>query len=66
MRKKIFEAIRSYEIVDDHGFSKHLPIQQVWALTDRVLAAIRTEKEVGIREKKSNQIQRPPDFDCDT
>jgi len=66
MRKKIFEAIRSYEIVDDHGFSKSLPPQQVWALTDLVLAAIRTEKEVCIQETKSNPIQLSPDFDCDT
>ena len=66
MRKKIFEAIRSYEIVDDHGFSKPLPPQQAWALTDLVLAAIHTEKEVGIQETKSNPIQLPPDFDCDT
>ena len=55
MRKKIFEAIRSYEIVDDHGFSKPLPPQQAWALTDLVLAAIHTEKEVNVWE--------PP---CDT
>lgn len=61
MRKKIFEAIRSYEIVDDHGFSKPLPPQQAWVLTDLVLAAIRTEKEV-----KPKPIQLSPDFDCDT
>lgn len=65
MREKIFKAIRSYEITDDHGFSKPLPPQQVWALTDLVLAAIQ-EKEVGIQERKSNPIQLPPDFDCDT
>ena len=70
MREKIFKAIRSYEITDDHGFSKPLPPQQVWALTDLVLAAIQMEKEVGIQETKSkskpNPIQLPPDFDCDT
>ncbi len=70
MREKIFKAIRSYEITDDHGFSKPLHPQQVWALTDLVLAAIRMEKEVGIQETKSkpkpNPIQIPPDFDCDT
>ena len=65
MREKIFKAIRSYEITDDHGFSKPLPPQQVWALTDLVLAAIQ-EKEVGIQERKSNPIQLPPDYDCDT
>ena len=61
MRKKIFEAIWSYEIVDDHGFSKPLPPQQAWVLTDLVLAAIHTEKEV-----KPKPIQLPSDFDCDT
>jgi hypothetical protein len=70
MREKIFKAIRSYEITDDHGFSKPLPPQQVWALTDLVLAAIQMEKEVSIQETKSkskpNPIQLPPDFDCDT
>ena len=60
MKKKIFEAIRSYEIVDDHGFSKPLPPQQAWVLTDLILAAIQ-EKEV-----KPKPIQLPPDFDCDT
>lgn len=60
MREKIFKAIRSYEITDDHGFSKPLPPQQVWALTDLVLAAIQ-EKEV-----KPKLIQLSPDFDCDT
>ncbi len=66
MREKIFKAIRSYEIIDDHGFSKPLPPQQVWALTDLVLAAIYTEKEVDIQEVKPQPIQLPPDFDCDT
>ena len=70
MREKIFKAIRSYEITDDHGFSKPLPPQQAWALTDLVLAAIKMEKEVGIQETKSkskpNPIQLPPDFDCNT
>ena len=61
IREKIFNAIRSYEIIDDHGFSKPLPLQQVLALTELVLAAIQTEKEV-----KSKPIQLPPDFDCDT
>ena len=61
VREKIFKAIRSYEIIDDHGFSKTLPPQQVWALTDLVLAAIHTEKEV-----KLKPIQLHPDFDCDT
>ena len=58
MREKIFNAIRSYEIIDDHGFSKPLPLQQVLALTELVLAAIQTKKEVNVRE--------PPNFDCDT
>ena len=66
MREKIFKAIRSYEIIDDHGFSKPLPPQQAWALTDLVLAAINTEKEMGIQETKSKPIQLPPDFECDT
>ena len=66
MRKKIFEAIRSYEIVDDHGFSKPLPPQQAWALTDLILTAINTEKEMGIQETKSKPIQLPPDFESDT
>ena len=66
MRDKIFKAIRSYEMIDDHGFSKPLPPQQAWALTDLVLAAIRTEKEVDIREVKPKPIQLPPDYDCDT
>ena len=66
MREKIFKAIRSYEITDDHGFSKPLPMQQAWALTDLILAAIQTEKEVVIKERKSNPIQLPPDFNCDT
>jgi hypothetical protein len=54
MKRKIFKAIQSFEMIDDHGFYKPLPIQQVWALTDLVLAAIQ-EKEVGIQETKSNQ-----------
>ena len=66
MREKIFKAIRSYEIIDDHGFSKPLPLQQVMALTELVLAAIQTEKEVSIQKTKSIQVQLPPDFDCDT
>lgn len=66
MREKIFKAIRSYEIIDDHGFSKTLHPQQVWALTDLVLAAIHTEKEVNTREVRIQPIQLPPDFDCDT
>ena len=66
MREKIFKAIRSYEITDDHGFSKPLPMQQAWALTDLILAAIQTKKEVGIQETKSKSIQLPPDFECDT
>ena len=70
MRERIFKAIRSYELIDDHGFPKTLPQQQVWALTDLVLSAIRMENEVDIQETKSeskpNPIQLPPDFDCDT
>ena len=66
MRERIFKAIRSYELIDDHGFPKTLPQQQVWALTDLVLSAIRMEKEVGIQEVKPKLIQLPPDFDCDT
>ena len=70
MRERIFKAIRSYELIDDHGFSKPLPTQQVWALTDLVLSAIRMENEVDIQETKSESkpipIQLPPDFDCDT
>jgi len=66
MREKIFNAIRSYEIIDDHGFSKPLPLQQVWDLTNLVLEAIYTEKEVSIQKTKSIQVQPPPDFDCDT
>ena len=71
MREKIFKAIRSYELIDDHGFSKPLPTQQVWALTDLVLAAIHTEKEVNtrevnIRKVRHQPIQLPTDFDCDT
>ena len=58
MKEKIFNAIRSYEIIDDHGFSKPLPLQQVMALTELVLAAIQTEKGVNVWE--------PPNFDCDT
>lgn len=58
MKERIFKAIRSYEIIDDHGFSKPLPLQQVMALTELVLAAIQTKKEVNVWE--------PPNFDCDT